>query len=475
MRGTPVRLTDFSGGLNVADAPYAIENNQSWDARNVVADDRGTLRRRYGHLGQYNPASGSPFGIYLIRNEAVANAEALYAIGSFAFHDSFGGVQTNLGPIDSSSPQGIFFLEVPGSQGPYWMVGSGPLQYWTGVGTADFASVTATSGAIPANPKYAVYTSNRVFVANITGATSRLQWSNLGDSRAWPSTNYVDFDPNDGETITGLTTLGPYLVVFKRSKVWIVYDLNTGANRRLQSSTGCAASRSAVETPLGLIFLGSDGRVYVTDGAGVKHISENIDPLLKGDTVYLERAAGAWNRGHYYLSFGQGQTQHNKLLDYDSTLGSWWLHDNGFQSMDAYRSEVKGGLANGLVGISRYTASSRGFELFNPSFFTDSSLPLGATAYWKSRFYDHQAPYVRKRLRQLHFDGYGPWSVYLHRNFIDSGTLVKSGLFASTTTVQEATVPTPGVARSWCVEVREAAGVAAELDGLTLNVNVRKD
>jgi hypothetical protein len=68
----------------------------------------------------------------------------------------------------------------------------------------------------------------------------------------------VQFDPGDGEQITAIGSVGPYVLVAKPSKLWLIYDLDTLANRPLGKNVGCVAHRSMVETPFGTFFLGKD-------------------------------------------------------------------------------------------------------------------------------------------------------------------------------------------------------------------------
>jgi hypothetical protein len=94
---------------------------------------------------------------------------------------------------------------------------------------------------------------------------SALVFSDLGDPRAWPAANIVLFDPNDGESITGIGECGAGLLVFKPSKAWLVYDLDTGANRPLGAGVGCISHRSIAVTPYGTVWAGVK-QVWVSDG-----------------------------------------------------------------------------------------------------------------------------------------------------------------------------------------------------------------
>jgi hypothetical protein len=91
-------------------------------------------------------------------------------------------------------------------------------------------------GAVP-NGKFILYVKNRVLIAGVPGTPHRLYASALGDPRNWGTAANqgwaVDLDPNDGDAITGIGVVGPYVMVFKNEKAFTVYDLDTGANRRL--------------------------------------------------------------------------------------------------------------------------------------------------------------------------------------------------------------------------------------------------
>jgi hypothetical protein len=48
VRGSPILQDDFSGGVNLYDAAYAVKNNEARDARNVLTTNRGAIRKRDG-------------------------------------------------------------------------------------------------------------------------------------------------------------------------------------------------------------------------------------------------------------------------------------------------------------------------------------------------------------------------------------------------------------------------------------------
>jgi hypothetical protein len=187
------------------------------------------------------------------------------------------------------------------------------------------------------NGAFAVFAGNRIWMTGITADPSAVWFSELvsigeggaeGDPSCWPSTNVVRFDSSDGEPITGIGTVGPYLVVFKEHKTWIIHDLDTGANRKIADNIGCVAQRSIVETVLGTFFLTADQGIYLTNGSKLEEMSYKVRPTILGiNEAHRANAAGCYYADHYYLSYPSGSSSTNdRTLDYDVQLKSWWLH-----------------------------------------------------------------------------------------------------------------------------------------------------
>nr|MDQ3317454.1 hypothetical protein [Actinomycetota bacterium] len=263
MRGNAYLFRDFKGGVNAQAAPYNLQDGEARDVtRNVVSTQRGAVRKRDGVVTFATPP------------EAL---NSLFALTSPNFLIGAGG--TSLYRIDSSGMSAVLastltanlrweFVQAPaqGGQGPlYGMNGTDTPKQWTGLTAASAVDWTSTSGALP-NGKYLAYHGNRVFVAGVTAQPTRLYWSDIGNPRVWPVENVLDLDPGDGEPITGIGTLKGQLLVFKGSKAWTIFDLNTGANRRLGDNVGCVSHRSIVETTRGCYFLTRTQGIMVTDG-----------------------------------------------------------------------------------------------------------------------------------------------------------------------------------------------------------------
>jgi hypothetical protein len=169
----------------------------------------------------------------------------------------------------------------------------------------------------------------------LADAGSALVFSNLGDPRDWPAANVVQFDPNDGESITGIGECGAGLLVFKPSKAWLVYDLDTGANRPLGAGVGCISHRSIAVTPYGTVWAGVK-QVWVSDGSSVRPLADKLVSATPStapgiETYLLPGAAitGAYFDDRYQMS-GQSADALTTfpLYEYDFVAKSWWQHTN---------------------------------------------------------------------------------------------------------------------------------------------------
>lgn len=292
------------------------------------------------------------------------------------------------------------------------------------------------------NGQYMVFFGNRIWMTGIKADPSAVWFSELvsigeggsqGDPSQWPATNVVRFDSSDGASISGIGTVGPYLCVFKEFKTWIIHDINTGANRRLADTVGCVAHRSIVETTGGTFFLTADQGVYLTDGSKLHEMSYNIRPtLIAINPAKRAQAAGTYFGNHYYLSFASGtSTVANRTVDYDAQLKSWWLHDltgnqwviweptPGRPNLYALPPAVKAGVARAFV---------EGVYTDREALYIGNE---GLTAYWKSAWdpfayyvFRHriEAPFLKKRVRQIFFNGEGQILPIVYKNFLVSGT-----------------------------------------------------
>jgi hypothetical protein len=333
MRGSPVTFRRLNGGLNVMDSVYTLAEGQgkgpgceSRDCRNVLSTTRGAIRTRYGSSVLAKPAVAidSLYPLTAVGPRLIAQGgAALYSV------DATGAITAITGTSGATAGKRWEWAQAvaQGGQGPLYGMDGSVVAQWTGAGVA--APMTANAGTLPVG-KYLVYHGNRLWVAGMAAYTpsggaaladagSAVVFSGPGAPRDYPATNVVLFDPGDGEAISGIGTIGPYVLVFKPNKCWVVYDLDTGANRRISVGAGCVSHRSIAESPYGAFFLTKDQGVMTCDGQKVKRMSEPVEPLLLAlAPAQRQNAAATWFNGHYYLSISQGGGVNDLTLDYQA-------------------------------------------------------------------------------------------------------------------------------------------------------------
>lgn len=495
MRGTPVRFVDFTGGVNTKAAPYLVSPKEARDARNVVSTVRGSIRKRNGCQTLASPAAE------LLTMRAADALSPTLMVGVTSANDvvkiDVSGVVTSI--------KGANVVTVP-----RWSIAQGPAQTlgpvfmsngtdvplaWTGTGNA--TPWTLTSGTIP-RPTQIVAHNNRMWLGNLAGNTglygvladagSSLCFSDIGNPRSFPLANIVQLDPNDGDSIIAFGKVGPYLLVFKRRKTFLIFDGDTGANRRISDTIGCCAPRSVVETPAGTFFLSQDRGIYATTGSKFTQMSDNISPTLSAvASSARDTAAGAYFNDHYYLSLATTGPNNDLTLDFDTTTNSWWLHTFAGNDWSLWRPGTTTFLYAANVGAAKV---SRAFVDGEPQ---DNGVNF--TCSWKGPWQAFGAPYLRKRIRQIHFDGTGPFDVYVGRDFQASEDVAGTALLSPGTSTtfggtgafggdnvygdiagtQEGRVFTLGVARAWSVRFIATSALTFEIDSYTMAYTPRKN
>jgi hypothetical protein len=440
----------FVGGLNSVDSPYMVDESESRDCMNVVSSTRGAIRKRTGST----LLTGAPPAVELhsLFPVTIAGTTWLIAAGGGKLYSiSTAGAVTQIGTGFNATARWTI-AQAPTSvavagEGPVYMVnGIDAPQYWSGTGEVKAwtgktdAEHYATSPYVP-NGQWMVFAGNRIWMTGVAGDPSAVWFSDIvstgetggqGDPSSWPKTNVVRFDSSDGYPVTGIGVVGPYVLVFKKNKTWIIHDLNTGSNRRLADNIGCVSHRSIVETAMGTFFLTDDQGVYLTDGSHLHEMSYKVRPTILGITqTQRQNAAGEYFNNHYYLSFPSGGSATNsRTLDYDVQLKSWWLHDLAANQWTIWEPSGEPNLYAITPGVSKGVVRA-----FVPGVYTDVGQPYtgvnGLSAYWFGAWqvffmfiFRHRikTPHLKKRIRQIHFDGSGEIIPIVARGFATQGT-----------------------------------------------------
>lgn len=466
MRGRPVVFKNFSRGLNLADSPYGLQDGEARLVQNVNSSGRGQLFKRPGSTTFATLASsvGSLFAGF--------SPEILIAqVGtSIQRIDSAGTVTTPLTGLTNAPWEWQAAPSVPAgapTQGPYYGA-NGTNDRWV---SATAAGNWTRTGSTAGVPKYLRYVANRMICAGGSAFPSRVEASKILDPTVFTSPDgwAVDFDASDGLPITGIGTLGPYLLVFKEHKTWLVFNLDTGASRRLSDGVGAVSHRSIVEMEGRTLFLGRDG-IYQATGERVERISRRIDPLIARITPSeLSKAAGAAFNGHYYLSIATDDlTEPNLVIDYDTTIDSFWLHTFPVRQFAVWRRAAGEHLMGATADPNIPTQIHR---LLVPGTVRDGA-SLIPYAYWVGPHHDFGAPNLRKRMRQISMEGRGRFDALYSRDF---GTDTVGLNYNDTGVLKLSRIYTPGVARTWSMRFESNFASPMEVVSYTMNIDARRN
>lgn len=131
---------------------------------------------------------------------------------------------------------------------------------------------------------------NRVFMANVSSATSRVFWSSVNDESSWDPAGYEDVFANDNGFIVGIKSFADSLIVLKNNGnlYQIVGEFDQSAVgepnyiRRVDiyENLGIIAERSPVVHNGYLYFVAQTGLYRMDQRLGVEKVTFNVDNFL---------------------------------------------------------------------------------------------------------------------------------------------------------------------------------------------------
>jgi hypothetical protein len=347
-----------------------------------------------------------------------------------------------------------------------------------------FATTAASVGTLPVG-RYSAVAGNRVWMASpftyagltATQAVSALFFSEIGDGKNWPAANVVLFKPGDGEEITGIAPVGDGLLVFKRTAVWYVYDLDTGANRQISDNIGSVSHRCLASDGNRVYFLTTDRGPYLCDGANVVPVknAELLRPRwedLNQATAY--NANGIIWRGRYLFSFPRASQAGalSSMYEYDPYSGAWWEYStpSGYYQMVSFEpvSDPAPILYGGAVATSGFGVK----QLDVTGVLTDHD--SGAfTRYYQTR-HENFGPRTRKRVKRVTAEGKNAVFAKLYADDED-GASVELALGAGQVATGSFPPGPPAVGRSFALEFSGHPDEATEVHRAWLEMLPRND
>ena len=251
-------LGPFVGGINTSTDASAVSNTDLVDCVNFDLDLDGSLVRRPPILE--TAVAGWTERIVIVGRALIAGVS--YLIGSNAdgtYYSTNGTAWTlilaNLkSKIALQYNNRVYVVATADSSvnGGYWTPGSG----WT------------TDANMPRGES-AVFHKARLFVVPGTSATSntaRLSFTDpiLSATLSWPSVNFIDVHPGDGEALVEVVVYNDNLMLFKQDSTFVLaYDVNPSDAivREVNPNIG-ASTRHCVASHENSLYVLHEGKVY---------------------------------------------------------------------------------------------------------------------------------------------------------------------------------------------------------------------
>lgn len=367
---------DLSGGLNTLSDAHAIARNQLAQSVNVWLVTNNAISKRPGNVPVITStgATGSGAAGKALSTCIFAGLTNILVQSNGAIYQArtTDTAWTNIGSIGAGGIMQTTQLYDPVTSidAAFITDGVDVPRCWGGPGSGALTTPTVpnnASGSAPITPKFcdtlfsslfyageptstcAVYISSP-FTPQTFSANSVTTSSNIGYAGSYLPYIIGANDGVNGGDITGIKRFGNVMLVFKQNAVYAMQQVGlfgdlVWAVTLVSASTGCVAPRSIVAFDTFVCFLGIDG-VYMTDGATVTRISDNVPTFFDGtcgyvpDIVDRKTAVGARVGQRYCLWYDNGNGS-TTPAGYP-TIGMWF----DFSKLDPTTTGAQ--YANGL-------------------------------------------------------------------------------------------------------------------------------
>jgi hypothetical protein len=278
-----LKIGPFSGGINTASDGSAIADNELVDCVNFDVDLDGSLKSR--------PPWRVLYGIQTSVTDTTAPKCSQTVLGTFVY----GGVRFILFTLHIETTTTItdsvriYYMDGVNA-GNVVQIGTGRFSRAIRYGDDIYIvpDINTTHGGLkyslndgvvtvlatmPTGYSAAVYkdrlwiTGRRAVVTaqnNVTGGSSRLFFSNLGDFTGWPTSQFFDINPGDGDATQELVVYQDNLLIFKDSATYVLaYDTQPTAATLLvvNPDIGVQGPRTVVSYE-NSVFLQMHNKVY---------------------------------------------------------------------------------------------------------------------------------------------------------------------------------------------------------------------
>jgi hypothetical protein len=308
-------------GLVLNKKPDEVSDTDLVASVNTVYDQVGAVETAPGTTKLLTTSLGSGItGMHPFYYDASTIKQLHYSSGSNLYRYDNAGGSTAVSSTVSSNRSWQYAT----SKGKVFACdGSGGIYSCTGL--SNYVLVTATYKPIGMK-----FYKNRLYIFEAN--SSLLRFSNAGDPTTFPPDNFIEFNTDDGQVITGLDEDIDSLTVHKSESVWYMTGEPMGVGsdttrgnlqlHKANSQVGTCAQRTMTKIARGIsIFAAYDG-IYVFQNFRSDNVSADIEPIFKTDMNpnYLHLMWGVYNRTEkkYLLGYpSAGATTCDKVIMLD--------------------------------------------------------------------------------------------------------------------------------------------------------------
>lgn len=307
----PLNLLDFTGGLNLHDTDFMLDDNESPSMLNINMDTRGGFVTRAGWLGwNDDDVVVDPETDWRPRHAEMH----LYSSGAFAVFvtndDKLWTCQQGQDFVDmaitcTASPD---LADIAGWGDKVYIAAGRDNQAAVIVdppAIGNLASLLTATAAATYNDDYTIPVEGvfpacehaeahggYMFAANMKedGSTypNRLRWSHPDQPEDWGEADFIDI-LQGGSHITGLKSFRDHLLIFKVDSVWALYgyDRDSWQLVKVSLSIGTPCISAVTRSESTVYFYSASGRngVYAYHGGDPVLISDPIRRAIEDITV----------------------------------------------------------------------------------------------------------------------------------------------------------------------------------------------
>jgi hypothetical protein len=220
------------------------------------------------------------------------------------------------------------------------------------VGDAAPAWDTVSAGVSVTVPKakYMVINTERLFLGNdpttVLDGQSTVYWSDaLNPNYFYIGTDYELIRPDDGDEITFMRNLLGILTIGKTRTISKFYTTaSSSANWSVSdpfSHVGCVAPYSAVDSTLGIIYLGRYG-IFNFNGQNSELISDSVTDKIRDILpTNVDEVVGVYHDNRYLMSYTSeesGATNNNTVLVFDLIRNAYYIDTKNIDSFANFDS-----------------------------------------------------------------------------------------------------------------------------------------